>query len=128
MSAKQKTLVVYRVEGEDGTGPWFHKDYCAHVGQYVDFYRDMYTPFEESWSKKVSMTMGDDFRCAMKSLDDIVRWFAIVAAELIECGLKLVKYEVTAYMIGTQQVIFKPESVVTKEILSLEEIFSKTVA
>lgn len=129
ISTKKKTLVVYRIENDNGIGPWFGGGYDEHVGQHVDFYQDMNTPGQEIWLEKVDMrSPGDDFRCAMKTIVDVVRWFKICAEGLIAHGYVLAKVEVAAYMVGTQQVVFKPEAVVTKEILSLEEIFSQTVA
>lgn len=129
MTATKKTLTVYRIENEDGIGPWFGGGYDEHVGQYVSFYSDMNTPDQEVWVEKVGMFYpGDNFRCAMKTIGDIIRWFKICADGLIKHGFVLVKVEVAAYMVGSQQVVFKPESVVAKEILSLEEIFSQTVA
>lgn len=133
---KKSPLVVYRIEHSTrGVGPWFGPGYSTHVGAEPrpSYYSRLATPYDETWDRNQSSTttavlLNREYRCAFATLNEIRQWFGLCASELRETGYVVRRYVVAKYLVGKQQVVYDPKSILKKHTLPFDRTFGKTVA
>jgi len=107
---------VYRIENEDGIGP-----YAAYgafwvggllQGEYGENFSPQPTPLEDAGIER-HMIEDNEF-CGFASMEQLLQWFPESALEILEDeGFKVVELQVEVTATGEHQVLFVREPVLT---------------
>ena len=124
---------IFRIESKvDGKGIYKsnHKNidrsiYSKEMGKRHNNFPNIHGAFIPFWNSFTDWTLEyKNYFCAFKSIENLLDWFEFNwVQELVEeLDFQLLKIKVSTCQVSASQVIFKKEDIISKEVISLEEL------